>query len=77
MASLVIEISGPAADKLRLLVNAEKRSESEIIGDALAVYASTKRKLPTGAGKYHSGRSDNARNAEDLLRQAVEEGEWP
>ena len=59
MASLVVEISGPAADKLRFLADAEKRSESKIIGDALAVYASTKRKLPTGAGKYHSGRNDN------------------
>ena len=76
MASLVVEISGTAADKLRLLADTEKRSESEIIGDALAVYASTRRKLPT-AGKYHSGRSDNARNPEDLLRQAVEEGKWP
>ncbi len=74
MASLVVEISGPAAEKLRLLADAEKRSESPIIGDALTVYASTRRKLPTGAGKYHSGRSDTARNAEDLLRQAVEEG---
>jgi hypothetical protein len=77
MTSLVVEISGPVADKLRLLVDAEKRSESEIIGDALTAYASARRKLPTGTGKYHSGRSDNAQNAEDILRQAVEEGKWP
>jgi len=77
MASLVVEISGAAADKLRLLADVENRSESEIIGDALAAYVSAKRKLPTGTGKYHSGRSDIAQNAEDLLRQAVEDGKWP
>lgn len=77
MASLVVEIVGATAEKLRSLADAEKRSESDIIGDALAAYESGKRKLPTGAGNYHSGRSDIAQNAESLLRQAVEERKWP
>jgi hypothetical protein len=77
MASLVVEISGPTADKLRSLADSEKRSESDIIGDALAVYASGKRKLPTGAGKYHSGRPDIARNTDEILREADKDGQWP
>jgi predicted DNA-binding antitoxin AbrB/MazE fold protein len=41
------------------------------------IEVSASRGLPTGAGKYHSGRNDIAERAEDLLRQAVEEGKWP
>ena len=63
MDSLVVEVSGAAAEKLRSLADAEKRSESEIIGDALVVYESGKRKLPTGAGNFHSGRSEIVRKA--------------
>ena len=36
-----------------------------------------KRPLPKGMGRYHSGRSDVSVRARELLREAVEKGEWP
>ena len=36
-----------------------------------------KRRLPLGAGKYRSGRNDTSLKAEEILRDAVKEGQWP
>ena len=77
MSIVTVEISGPAAEKLRHLVQAEQRSEAEIVRDALEAYTPCKRRLPKGAGMYHSGRSDTSENAEQILRDAVKEGKWP
>ncbi len=77
MATITIEISGPAAEKLRHLVEAEQRSEVEIVRDALEAYAPSRRRLPKGAGKYRSGRRDTSQNVEQILRDAVKEGKWP
>jgi predicted transcriptional regulator len=76
MSTVTVEISGPAAEKLRQLVEAEQRSEAEIVRDALEAYAPYKRRLPKGAGLYHSGRSDTSENAEQILCDAVKEGKW-
>jgi predicted transcriptional regulator len=77
MTSMTIELTGPAAEKLKRLVEQEHRAESDIVRDALEVYAPTKRKLPTGAGKYHSGMSDFAQRDEELLSEAVRQRQWP
>jgi len=77
MTSITIELTGPIAEKLRHLSQAERRSEMEIVGDALEAYAPTKRKLPTGAGRYHSGQSNLAQKDEEILRDAVNERRWP
>lgn len=77
MSTVTVELSGPAAEKLRLLVEAEQRSEVEILGDALEAYAPTRRRSLKGTGKYHSGRSDTSANAEEILRDAVKERQWP
>jgi hypothetical protein len=77
MSTITVEISGPAAEKLRRLVESEQRSEAEIVTDALESYTPRRRKLPTGIGKYRSGQSDIARNARAIIRQDVEEGRWP
>ncbi len=77
MATITVELSGLAADKLRLLAESEQRSEAEIVRDALEAYAPTKRRLPKGAGKYRSGRSDTSEKAEEILGDAVKEGLWP
>ena len=77
MTSIIVELSGQAAERLRHLAETERRSEAEIVSEALAAYPPRKRKLPTGAGKYHSGQSDVAQHAEDILHDAVEEGTWP
>ena len=77
MSTITIEICGPAAERLRHLVESEGRSEAEIVGDALAAYAPRKRRLPTGVGKYRSDRADTSRRADEILQKAVEEGRWP
>jgi hypothetical protein len=60
------------------LAASEQRSASEVIHDALATYVCLgKRPLPTGMGRYRSGRRDTAANAREILRQAVKDGEWP
>jgi len=77
MSTITVEISGSVAEKLRHLVEAEQRSEAEIVRDALEAYTTSKRRLPKGAGMYRSGRSDIGQNAEEILRDAVKEGKWP
>lgn len=77
MSSITIHLTGPVADKLRHLSESENRSEADIVGDALEVYAPVKRKLPTGAGHYHSGQPDLAQQDEKILRDAVNERRWP
>lgn len=63
--------------KLQHLVDAEQRSEAQIVRDALDAYAPRARRLPKGAGKYHSGFSDTSHNVDKSLKDAVKEGQWP
>jgi hypothetical protein len=77
MTPITVQISGPAAEKLRHLVELERRSEVEIVSDALESYAPGRRRLPKGTGKYHSGRTDISEKAEAILRDAAKEGRWP
>jgi hypothetical protein len=77
MTMITIEISGPAAEKLRHLVESEHRSEAEIVSDALEAYRPSKRRLPRGVGQYRSDRNDTARRVDEILHRAVEEGRWP
>lgn len=76
--SLNIEVDEETAAAVQQLAANENRSTSAVIRDALAAYASLgQRPPPTGMGKYHSGRGDTSVNAREILRQAVEDGEWP
>jgi hypothetical protein len=77
MSTITIQLSGPAAEQLRRLAEAERRSEVDIVGAALEAYASSRRPLPRGTGKYRSGRQDVSDKAEEILRDAVREGQWP
>ena len=77
MTMITIEISGPAAEKLRHLAEAEHRSEAEIVCDALEAYAPAKRRLPRGGGQYRSDRNDTSRRVDEILHRAVEQGQWP
>jgi hypothetical protein len=73
-----VELDERTAAVVQELAANEQRSASDVIHDALAVYASLgKRPLPTGMGKYRSGRADTSANARQILRQAVKDGEWP
>lgn len=62
---------------LRRMSQAQGRTQAELIRDALQSYtANGKRPLPTGMGKYDSGRSDTSERADEILRNAAKKGRW-
>jgi hypothetical protein len=76
--ALTIELDEQTAATVQELAADEKRSASEVIRDALAVYTSKrKRPLPKGAGKYRSTHTDTAQKVDEILSDAVREGRWP
>ena len=76
--SLTVELDEQTAAVVQKLAAQEQRSASEVIHDALAVYAGVgERPLPKGAGKYRSGRTDTSANVDEILADAVKEGLWP
>jgi hypothetical protein len=77
MTAITVQLSDEVAHDLRRLAETQQRSEAEIVCEALAAYVRTARPLPKGMGKYHSGQSNVAEHARDLLRQAVKEKQWP
>ena len=76
--SLTVELDEQTAAVVQRLATQERRSASEVIHDALAVYAGVwERRLPKGAGKYRGGRTDTPANVDEILANAVKEGRWP
>ena len=78
--SLIVELDEQTAAFVQELASNEQRSAVEVIHDALAVYAGVnggKRPMPTGMGKYRSDYTDTAQNVREILKKAVEDGEWP
>jgi len=85
--SFTVELDEQTAAVVQELAATEKRSASEVIHDALTVYAcqpkqqrlpsTRRRQLPIGVGKYRSGQPDIAQHAREILRQDVQEGKWP
>lgn len=63
---------------VRQLAGVQGRSQADLIRLAVAQYVDqSSRPLPKGIGAYDSGRSDVSARAEELLKKAVEEREWP
>jgi metal-responsive CopG/Arc/MetJ family transcriptional regulator len=77
MTAITVQLDDDLAEVLRRLATAQKRSETDIVREALAAYVRTARPLPRGMGKYHSGQGNVSEQTRDLLRQAVKEGLWP
>jgi hypothetical protein len=77
MVSLTVQLDDHMAEVVSSLASAQNRSESEVVQEAVALYAQMTRPMPQGVGKYRSGRSDVAENAEVILRDAAREGQWP
>ena len=76
--SLTVELDEQTAAVVQKLAANEQRSASEVMHDALTVYAGFReRPLPKGAGKYRSGRTDTSANVDEILADAVKEGLWP
>ena len=77
MPALTVQIDGDLAERVRQLASDQKRSETDIVREALSGYVQAARPLPLGIGKYHSGEASSSEQARDLLRQAVKDGQWP
>jgi predicted transcriptional regulator len=77
MTAITVHLNEDIAEELRRLAAAQKRSETDIVREALAAYVQTARPLPRGMGKYHSGQGTVSEQARDVLRQAAKEGLWP
>ena len=77
MTAITVQIDDDLAVLLRRLAAAQKRSETEIVREALHGYMQVARPLPAGLGKYHSGQGQVSEKARGLLREAVKEGLWP
>lgn len=85
--SFTVELDEQTAAVVQELAATENRPASDVVRDALAVYAGQpkpqqlpagkRRKLPLGVGKYSSGQSDIAQHAREILRRDVQEGKWP
>jgi predicted DNA-binding protein len=76
MTAITIKLGDELVELLRNLAAAQKRSETDIVREALAAYMQTARPLPKGMGQYHSGQKQVSEQARDLLRQAVKDGQW-
>ena len=65
---------------LRRLADADKRSQADIIREALHHYLqriqAPNPNLPAGIGRYHNGRSDVSQRAEALLQKAIRRGNY-
>ena len=77
MLSLTVELDEPVAEAVRNMAAAQRRSEREIVQEAVAAYAHSARPIPQGIGKYHSGQNDVSERAEAILHDAAKERRWP
>jgi len=78
MNPTTIVLDEQTAAAIRQLALEEQRSETEVVRDALALYAQAgRRPLPIGLGRYRSGTHDVSEQARRLIREAVGEGRWP
>jgi predicted transcriptional regulator len=77
VTAIQIELSDDIARELSDLAVAQKRSETEIVREALAAYVRTARPMPKGMGQYQSGTADTSERARDILRQATKDNRWP
>lgn len=77
MSAVTVQLNGEIAEELLRLAAAQERSEEDIVREALAAYMRGVRPLPKGMGQYHSGQSNVSEQARDLLRQAVQDQQWP
>ena len=77
MLSLTVELDEQVAAAIRNMAAAQRRSEREIVQEAVAAYAHGTRPMPRGMGKYRSGQADISERAKDILHDAAKERRWP
>ena len=77
MTTITTQRDDEVAQSLGQLATAQHRSREEIVREVVTAYVKTARPRPKGIGKYHSGQTDGAEKAREILREAVREGRWP
>jgi hypothetical protein len=77
MTAITVELKDDIVEDLRRLAAAQDRTETEIVREALTVYVRSVHPLPTGMGKYRSGKSNVSEQARELLRKDAKDGVWP
>jgi predicted transcriptional regulator len=77
MLSVTVELDEQVAEAVRNMAAAQRRSECEIVQEAVAAYAHNARPMPQGMGKYRSGQADVSERAEDILSNSAKERRWP
>ncbi len=77
MLSLTVELDEQVAEAVRNMAAAQRRSEREIVQEAVAAYAHGARPMPQGIGKYRSGQTDVSEKVKDILRDEAKERRWP
>ena len=77
MVKTTVYIEPDTALAIRQMAEAQRRSQAELIRDALTAYTRQGRrpKLP-GLGEFDSGHSDTSERADELLRDAARRGRW-
>jgi hypothetical protein len=84
---MTIHLDEQSSALLRSIASSQNRSEAEVVRALLADYVSQSAASPgpratakpriRNVGKYSSGTSDTSSRAEEILEQAVKDGEWP
>ena len=77
MVRTTVYLDPEIALALKQLAILQRRSQAELIRDALASYTrGAVRPVPKGIGKYRSGEPDVAQRAKDILSDAAKRGRW-
>ena len=78
MVKTTVYLDPHTALALRQMAEQQKRSQAELIREALREYSDRggRARLP-GVGGHRSGRSDVSGRTRELLRRAVRQRRWP
>lgn len=77
MTKTTVYLDPDVALTLRQMAEAQKRSQAELIRDALETYTrSAKQPRIPGIGEFDSGHTDTSERAEQILKRAAKRGRW-
>ena len=77
MTKTTVYLDSEVALTLRRMAETQKRSQAELIRDALHTYTrSAKQPKIPGIGEFDSGHTDTSERAEQILKRAAKRGRW-
>ena len=77
MVKTTVYLDSAVAISLRRLAERQRRSQAELIREALRNYTRQARQpLPPGMGKYRSGQTDLSERTEEVLTIAAKHRRW-